>query len=176
MPSGKTIKIGLWEAGKFIGCAVYSRGANPSLGRPYNLVQTQICELTRIALRKHQTPVSKLISLSVKLLKRQSPGLRMVISYADTNQGHIGTVYQAANWYYSGEVSSHKIRFGDEILHSRTMNERVRKSNLSYRKYIKASKLEYEKIKGLAMHKYVWPLDEGMLKLAEQLSKPYPKK
>ena len=49
----------------------------------------------------------------------------MIVSYADTEQGHIGTVYQASNWRYLGEIDSYKIRFGDEILHGRTMNERA---------------------------------------------------
>lgn len=28
------------------------------------------------------------------------PGLRLVVSYADAGQGHVGTIYQATGWLY----------------------------------------------------------------------------
>lgn len=35
-------------------------------------------------------------------------GFECLVSYADTSQGHIGVVYQATNWLYSGLSSVHK--------------------------------------------------------------------
>ena len=100
----------------------------------------------------------------------------MIVSYADTEQGHIGTVYQASNWQYIGEIDSYKIRFGDEIMHGRTMNERARRAGQSLREYINASALKIENVRGLTRHKYIWPMDDGMGELAMKLSKPYPQK
>ena len=168
MPSGKTIKVGIWEHGKFIGCVVYSRGANPSIGKPFQLAQTQVCELTRIALRQHQIPVSKLISVSLRFLQKLSPGLKLIISYADEEQGHVGTVYQASNWLYLGKVDSYKVRFGNEMLHPRTMNERARRAKLTLPKFVKATRLKYQAIRGLTRHKYVWPLDDETTKQIER--------
>jgi hypothetical protein len=28
MPAGKTVKVGAWELGRFIGCVIFGRGAN----------------------------------------------------------------------------------------------------------------------------------------------------
>ena len=176
MPSGKTTKMGMWEQGKFKGCIIYSRGANPSIGKPFELEQTQICELTRVALREHQMPVSKLISLSIRYLKKLSPKLRLVVSYADTEQGHVGTVYQASNWAYVGEVSSYKIRHGKEVVHPRTMSARARQVNMNVQQYVQQSKLEFERITGLTRHKYVWPMDDEMDQLVKDMTLPYPKK
>ena len=50
MPATKLVKIGVWEYGKFIGVVIFSRGAAPHLGDPC-LPQTDICELTRVALK-----------------------------------------------------------------------------------------------------------------------------
>ena len=100
----------------------------------------------------------------------------MIVSYADTEQGHIGTVYQASNWRYIGEIGSYKIRFGDEIMHPRTMNERARRTGQSLREYIGASALRFENVRGLTRHKYIWPIDDSMKDLAMKLSKPYPQK
>ena len=41
-------------------------------------------------------------AIALRLLARHSPGLRLVVSYADPAQGHVGTIYQAAGWTYLG--------------------------------------------------------------------------
>ena len=70
-PAGKLIKIGIWEDSKFIGVVIYSLGANSHIGSPYNLTNVQACELTRVALKNiHITPVSKILSISIKMLKK----------------------------------------------------------------------------------------------------------
>src|SRR3989304_3384358 len=83
LPVGKTVKIGVWEDEKYIGCVIYSLGANKHIGHPYGLTQQEVCELTRVALSKHKTPTSKIVSMSLKMLKKQSPGLKLVVSYAN---------------------------------------------------------------------------------------------
>ena len=57
MPTGKTVKIGVWEDGKYIGVVIYSYGANNNAAKSFNLEQSQCCELTRVALTKHQSSV-----------------------------------------------------------------------------------------------------------------------
>lgn len=83
MPAGKAAIVGVWEFGKFIGCVIFSRGANNHIGNPYGLNQTEVCELTRVALTEHVAPVSRIVGISVRMLKKQSPGLRLIVSYAD---------------------------------------------------------------------------------------------
>lgn len=83
LPTGKIVKIGVWENDRFIGCVLFSRGASPHLGTALKLDQTEICELTRVALTKHEAPVSQILSLALKELKTSNPGLQVVISFAD---------------------------------------------------------------------------------------------
>jgi hypothetical protein len=47
-----------------------------------------------------------LISRSLRLLKQESPRLWGVLSFADTTEGHVGYVYQAANAIYCGTGGS----------------------------------------------------------------------
>ena len=68
MPAGKIVKIGVWENEEYIGCVLYSRGANNHLGSQYNLDQTELCELTRVALTNHKNTVSRIVSISIKML------------------------------------------------------------------------------------------------------------
>ena len=57
---------------------------------------TECAELCRVALTKHETPVSKIISIACRMLKKAMPGLRLVVSFADPERGHVGVVYQGA--------------------------------------------------------------------------------
>jgi hypothetical protein len=78
MPVGKSVKIGVWENGQFIGAVIFGRGANNNMLKPYGLSQTEGCELVRIALRKHITPVSRIIKIALLFLKKNSPDLRII--------------------------------------------------------------------------------------------------
>ena len=95
MPIGKLVKIGVWEDNKYIGAVIFGYGNNQFQGVAYGLVQTQICELLRIALTEHKTPVTKISSIALKMLKQSNKGMRLVVSYADPEQGHNGAIYQA---------------------------------------------------------------------------------
>ena len=104
MPTGKTVKIGVWEDGKYIGVVIYSYGANNNAAKSFNLEQSQCCELTRVALTKHQSSVSRILAISLKLLKKICPKLKLVFSYSDlSDQGHHGGIYQANGWLYLGQ-------------------------------------------------------------------------
>lgn len=107
LPTGKTVKCGVWENDQYIGVIIFSYGANNNACKYFNLKQQECCELTRVALRNHKTPVSRMISISFKMLKRQSPGIKICFSYSDkTNQQHHGGIYQAGGWLYLGERST----------------------------------------------------------------------
>ena len=165
MPAGKIIKIGVWEGGRFIGVILFSRGANNRLGSPYQLAQTEICELTRIALTKHQAPVSKIAAIAMLFLKRNSPGLRLIVSYADPMQGHHGGVYQAGNWVYVGASQAQReVMYNGKIMHKRTAN-----SLFGTIKGMDKSPMMWK-------HKYIMPLDAAMREQITPLAKPYPKR
>lgn len=102
LPMGKLVKFGVWEDDVFIGCVIFSRGASPYLGKALDLDQTQVCELTRVALTKHTVPVSQVVAQTLAELKKTNPGMRAVISFADPKEGHHGGIYQAGNWIYTG--------------------------------------------------------------------------
>lgn len=94
MPMPPLVRVGVWEGGKFIGCVLFGRGANASLGSPYGLNQTQCAELVRVAMTTHVVPVTRVVALAIKFLAKHSPGLRLVVSFADPSRGHHGGIYQ----------------------------------------------------------------------------------
>lgn len=104
MPAGKLVKIGVWENNAYVGCIIYGHGANNNACKYFKLTQQECCELVRVALKEHHTPVSRILSISYKFLKEKCPKIKLIFSYSDvTNQKHHGGIYQADNWHYLGE-------------------------------------------------------------------------
>jgi hypothetical protein len=170
LPVGKLVKIGAWENDKFIGVVIFGRGANKSLGEPYKLDQTECCELVRIALTDHKTPVSRIMSIAIKLLKNIHKQLKLVISFADSEQNHHGGIYQATNWVYVGKTNS-----ADEYLYKgkRWHGRAFRKSLGSHLNYINKG---LEIVQGSQKHRYLMPLNDEIKTKISILSKPYPKR
>ena len=169
----KTMFVGAWEDGVFIGVVIYSPGATNMLGSPYGLNQTSCTELVRVALSKHQSFVSEIISKSFKFLKKRSPGIRLIVSFADPREGHTGVIYQAGNWIYTGETtktSAYKTIQG-KIIHPRSIGASDFKKGKK-----KALPTGAVKIILPGKHRYLMPLDKKMRKQILPLSKPYPKK
>lgn len=169
MPVNKTVKIGAWENGKFIGVVIFSPGATPMLYKTYDITQQEGCELTRIALTKHITPVSRIMSLALKFLKRSNPGMRLVISFADTAHNHHGGIYQATNWIYVGCAGPRKLpKLNGKLIHERSLSVLVKQGK------IKRDQCEW--IDAKPKHKYLMPLDDWMRLKVEHFKKPYPKR
>lgn len=169
--------VGVWEDGKYVGVIVFSRGANNNMLAPYGLKITQGCELTRVALRGHKTPVSRIIAIAIKFLKSRSPMLKLIVSYADPNVGHHGGIYQAGGWLYCGKSSSdvQYLAPDGKKWHSRMISERGwQKSYGEKRAVWKKSQCVAIKLDG--KHRYLMPLDDEMRKRIELLRKPYPKR
>ena len=166
LPVGKLVKIGVWEDSEFIGCVIFSRGSTPNISKPYGLKMTEVCELTRVALNRHKTPVTKIIKIALKFLKNSNPGMRLVVSYADQNQDHVGTIYQAGNWVYTGvSDSSTQYYYQGKWRHQRSMGSL----------FTSLKGLNIPKRKILNKYKYIMPLDKEIRNQVIHLAKTYPK-
>jgi len=164
---GKMVKIGIWENKRFIGAITFNYGANPNLYKPYNIKKNECVELTRVAIKNHINPVTKLIKIAIKMLSELCFGLRLIVSFADPDQGHLGKIYQAGNWIYTGmSKTSPSYYYKNRWIHQRQLG--------SLGISMKDSK--YPKRKGLDKFRYLYPLDEEMRERVLPLSKPYPKK
>lgn len=166
MPKSKLAKIGVWEGGQFVGVVIFGVGATPNVTTSYGCNVGQMCELVRIALNRHHNPVSRIVSIALRILKRSFPGLRLVVSYADPGQGHEGKIYQAMNWLYVGQTAPDQEVFIDgRWAHRRIV--RLRGLHLQDMKLRRETPGKY---------KYLYPLDAAMRKQIAPLAKPYPKR
>lgn len=174
IPKSKLVKIGVWENQKFIGVVIFSPGATPNLGSPYGLTQRQCVELSRIALTKHVTPVSRILAISLKFLISANPKLRLVVSFADRDQLHHGGIYQATNWIYDGTGSAATFYLiKGKKTHPRTIGLAGHIQNLQGAKKMDRNA---KAIRCQGKHRYLMPLDNEIKKQILPLAKAYPKR
>lgn len=176
MPVPPIVKVGVWEEEKFIGVVLFSRGASPDLMRPYGLTQFEGCELTRVALSVHSAPVSRIVAIAIRFLKKQSSKLRLIVSFADQSKGHHGSIYQAGNWLYSG-LSGESVEywFKGKRWHPRQLSESGFTVQFGASRAVPKPS-QCKKIKVPGKYRYLMPLDDEMRVKIEHLRKEYPKK
>jgi len=152
---------------EWCGCITFGGGASYKLGSSYCLVSGQFLELTRMALNGKQESTSKAMSIAIRLIKKKKPLVKLLISYADKGQNHIGTIYQATNWYFVDESDSsgNEVFYKGKWVHDRVPNTLPKKER---------NLLEYRKKSG--KYKYAYPLSNKVKILCIQKSKKFPKK
>ena len=132
MPS-ISFAFGLFDDGQLVGVVTYGSPPSPSLcdgvcGKEY---RNNVVELNRLILdTDDKNGASMLVSRSMQMLPKPT----IVVSYADTNQGHVGYIYQATNFVYTG-LSAKRIEWaikGKEHLHSKSISGTVEELKAKY--------------------------------------------
>jgi hypothetical protein len=168
--------FGLYEEDRLMGVVTYGIPASPSLcmgicGKEYS---DKVLELNRVCLQNNdKNQASFLVANSIKLLPKPT----IVVSYADTGQGHIGYVYQATNFMYTG-LSANRVDWtvkGLEHKHSKTLSDGMTLESIK-EKYGD----DFYYTERSRKHRYIYfHGDKRQKKLMNQLLKyktePYPK-
>jgi hypothetical protein len=96
--------FGLFRAGSLIGVVTYGTPPSHTLlkGVAGEAWADKVLELNRLTCENDRNNASFLVGRSLRLL----PKPRIVVSYADTGVGHVGYVYQATNFVYTGLSSA----------------------------------------------------------------------
>jgi hypothetical protein len=118
--------FGLYDDEKLIGVVTYGIPSSSALrmgicGSEYI---ENVMELNRLCCDNQSNMASMLVGRSLQML----PKPLIVVSYADTEQGHVGYVYQATNFIYTGlsaKRTDWKIK-GMEHLHGATIADMSR--------------------------------------------------
>jgi len=171
MPVGKSARVGVWEDGQYIGAILFSWGANRHLSGQFGLLMTECAECVRVAITHHRSPVSRMLAVAISLVRKQSPGLRLIVSFADPAHGHHGGIYQASGWMYSGRsepVTSYRLA-GVTLMRRAYTGHNFGQPKLALPAHAIA-------FKSPGKHRYVMPLDAEMRARIAPFAKPYPKR
>jgi hypothetical protein len=175
--------FGLFDESELVGVCTFGTPSSSALrsgvaGEEYS---DRVLELNRLCLVNNKpNEASRLVSAALNLLPRPA----IIVSYADTEHGHEGIVYQATNFLYTGlsaKRTDWKVE-GLEHLHGQTIADQVRGSE---GKRIDAIKEKYgDKFylkERSRKHRYIALLGRkwekrNMLKALRYVVMPYPKK
>jgi hypothetical protein len=96
---------GLWHGVTLMGVVSYNNGSNTSTANVFgDEHRSHVWHMGRLALADHapRNSESRLIAGSLRLIRSEYPDVWAVLTYADTDAGHLGYVYQATNAIYTG--------------------------------------------------------------------------
>lgn len=172
---------------EWCGVVLFGTGATPNIGSPYGLAQGEVLELVRVALNGKQETTSMAVGGGLKELKKDAPMCKLVISYADADQGHFGTIYQATNWIYTGienigsrgafiingKKTHPKSVYAIEIIDENGIKRHCPQTLEAVRKYIDPDATEFFT---QGKRKYIFPMNKRIRKRLAHLAQPYPKK
>jgi hypothetical protein len=118
--------FGAFRNNELIGIVTFGTPASSTLrkGIAGNEWMESVLELNRLCCVSEKNTASILVGRALRLLPKPS----IIVSYADTAQGHIGYVYQATNFIYTGlsaKRTDWKIK-GKEHLHGATIADESR--------------------------------------------------
>ena len=181
---------------KLIGCLVYGFpvGARASTSVCEGLTKDNILELTRLYCDDGYGSNIESFALgqSFKWFRENDKAIKVLISYADNGQEHLGGIYQATNWIYQGTSTSialmpnYGISLSDnpfKWIHSRTVYSMWGSSNVEHlRKEIGKDgyKCFWRRVES-GKHRYIQVLGEDkkekkdLIKKLKHPTLPYPK-
>lgn len=132
----------------------------------------KVLELNRLCVdNDFQFPTSQFLSICLKRLSNVFingqilPDGRIIVSYADTEMGHLGIIYQATNWLYTGATKERTDISTPDGKHSRhydklqdySINRKKRSSKHRYIYFIGSKKWKKRAMKNLKYNILEYP-------------------
>ena len=175
LPMTTKVVHSVYEDSEFIGVIIYGNTSGRANYKKFGVEKPEIMELLRIALRGHDAFLTQIMSKSIKLYKQHNPNVKILLSYADIAQGHIGIIYQAMSWVYLGALQGHPVYNikGELGVHDRTVRMRHGRTDMAFlRTYIDPN---VEAVPTPPKHLYVFGLNKTWKKKLTAMHQPYPK-
>ena len=176
MPGGTRLTFGVFRDSRMLGAIAL--GVGPT--NAYRLVEgagpRDCLTLSRLWLSDDLPPnsESRVIGVLFKALRRNT-SLKFLISYADPAQGHVGTIYQATNWTYSGLSQATPLYdLGDgQARHSRSVSHTHGTHSL---RHFANHGMDVKLVLQSQKHRYLYFLDTTWRDRLRAPVLPYPKK
>jgi len=116
---------------------------------------------------------SRVLAVILRSLGRDT-SVKFVVTYADPSAGHLGTIYQAGGWLYTG-ISEPSVLYdlGDGVgRHSRTFGHALGARSL---RYLRRQGTRVSPIERPGKHRYLYFLDKAWSDKLKVPVRPYPK-
>lgn len=176
LPGGTRLAFGVFLGARLLGALTL--GAGPA--NAHRLVEGaspgDCATLTRLWLSDElpRNSESRVLGIVLRALRRHT-SLRFLVSYADPAQGHLGAIYMASGWAYSGLSDRMPLYdIGDgRLRHSRSLSHAFGTHSVEhFRRHGVAVRL----LPQAAKHRYVYFLDPAWRSRLRPTVLPYPKR
>jgi hypothetical protein len=175
-PGGTKLAFGAFVESRLLG--VLTLGAGPA--NAYSLVDgatpDDCLTLSRLWLSDElpKNSESRFIAVVLRTL-RHNTGLKFLVSYADPARVHVGTIYQATGWTYTGLSEATPLYdIGDgRHYHSRSLSHSYGSHGLAH---FQRHGIQVKLVPQQPKHRYLYFLDSSWRTRLRVPDLPYPKK
>lgn len=138
--------LGAFLNDKLIACATISSITRNEIAEKQGMTPATVRELVRFCIHPdfHKPNFgSWFLARAVKEYIGLNQDIKMLVSFADTTQGHTGSIYKAANWVYDGDTKSsyHYQDTNGGYIHKKTAYDRAINEGVSEGEYASSNKL-----------------------------------
>ncbi len=176
LPGGTKLAFGTFVEGKLLGAITFGVGPYNAFALVDGACPDDCLALTRLWLSEElpSNSESRVIAVCLRYLKKYTT-LKFIMTYADPTQGHVGTIYQATGWIYTGlSEATPKFDVGDGVpRHSRSLAHAFGSHSL---KYLSGRGLKIKVLPQIPKHRYIYFLDKNYRNKLKNVALPYPKK
>jgi hypothetical protein len=176
LPGGTKLAFGVFIENHLLGAITF--GAGPTnVHRLVDGASTGDClTLSRLWLsdKLPRNSESLVLSAILRALKKYTT-LKFIVTYADPSFGHVGTIYQATGWLYTGLSSSTPLYSigGGNPRHSRSVGQVFGSRSVGY---FASHGVDIKLIKQEPKHRYIFFLYPGWKECLTIPILPYPKR
>jgi hypothetical protein len=176
LPGGTMLTFGAFLNNQLFGAIAFGAGPQNAFSLVKGAGRQDCLTLTRFWLNDSLPPnsESRVIGIVFKALKRHTY-VKFVVTYADPAQEHVGTIYQASNWLYTGlSKMTPFYDIGDgKPKHSRSLGQIYGTHSI---KFLSRQGIPVKLIIQSAKHRYIYFLDSTWKDRLKVSILPYPKK
>jgi hypothetical protein len=174
MPGGTYLAFGVFAEGRLLGALAFGVGPKNAHALVGGASSDSAMTLTRYWLNDELPPnsESRVLGIVLRALRRDT-SLDFVLSYADPSVGHVGTIYQATGWIYTGMSQSMPLYdIGDGVRrHSRTLSHALGTHSM---RHLRAHGIPIKALSQGRKHRYVYFLNPGRRSQLRVPEMPYP--
>ena len=176
LPGGTKLTFGVFISNRLMGVIVFGSGPHSA----YRLVKDARMEdcltLTRLWLSDDlpSNSESRVIGIALRSIKKYTR-VKFIVSYADPSQGHLGTIYQATGWIYTGLSGAMPlVDLGDgKARHSRSLSHAYGTHSM---KHFESHGVKITLVPQSKKHRYIYFLDKSYETRLNPPTLPYPKR
>jgi hypothetical protein len=176
LPGGTCLAFGVFITGSLLGAMTFGVGPTNAYSLVRDAKPDDCLTLTRLWLSDAlpRNSESRVLGFVLRNLKHHTR-VKFLVSYADPAQGHLGIIYQATGWRYTGLSEAMPLYdVGDgKLRHSKSLSHAFGTHSVQH---FARHGIEVKLAPQLAKHRYVYFLDPTWQQRLKAPMLPYPKR